>query len=90
MLVPGAGEQPSAVYPGLLGTIKEGDLAGMAGQLLCPEQLWRQSFPRKYGNEGNRAGITAQAEMLKPGWGNPGPFAICWMFSLLIRIFSQR
>lgn len=39
MLVPGAGEQPSAVYPGLLGTIKEGDLAGMAGQLLCPENM---------------------------------------------------
>lgn len=28
--------------------------------------------------------------MLKPGWGNLGPFAICWMLSPLIKIFSQR
>lgn len=40
VLAPGAGEQPSPVYPGLLGTIKEGDPAGVAGRL-----AWQDSCP---------------------------------------------
>lgn len=90
MLAPGAGEQPSPVYPGLLGTIKGGDLAGVTGQLPCPEQLWCKSLPQTRLLENMENKEIGLAEMLKPGWGNAGPFAICWMLPVLIKIFSQQ